>query len=425
MTGRTEAFMMLIISCCSGFFATNAVSRFLHPIDNKLLKVVIYFVFCITMANKSWIGDENPLLLFPFFMACFLLCYEGPKLARIVMGMIFFSLIEPTCMMIDSMEFPMLNHFPVMFQINLALIKLLLWFFIWLLLRYTIPKKDIYPLPKNFWFLLGALSLAPLFSTLSFSIWEASSVGHDVYNAIVPRIAYTTLPFTVITALALLVAVVVLSRHERLKEQQKLADMQEVYYQSIKRELVGIRSFRHDLHNHIAVTQGLLERGDIAGTKQYLDAISCSPAMSGKTRYCENDIADAVISSKIALMNQYAIVSDVKVSIPQDIPFPDIDLCALFGNALDNAIEAASQATEKSITLRARADKGMLMLRVDNTLKQAPRLVNGRLATTKSDTAAHGQGFAVMMEIAKRHGGKCEAEYSDASFTLIISIPLL
>lgn len=340
------------------------------------------------------------------------------------MGMIFFSLIEPICMMIDSMERPVSGYFPAMFQINLALIKLLLWVFIWLLLRHTIPKKEIYPLPKSFWMLLGALSLAPLFSTLSFSIWQMGFFDSASYIAIVPRIAYTTLPFTVITALALLVAVVVLSRHERLKQMQKLADMQEVYYQSIQREQVGIRRLRHDLHNHIAVAQGLLERGDSQGARRFLEEISHSPAMIGGMRYCENDIADAVISSKIALMEQNGIDAEIEVSLPHGLSLPDVELCALLGNALDNAIEAASQAVQKHITLRARADKGMLMLYVENTLQQTPRLKNGRLATTKEDTSMHGQGFAVMEEIAKRHGGICQSEYSNASFMLTIGIPL-
>lgn len=170
---------------------------------------------CSTKANKSWIGDEKTIILFPFFMACFLLCYEGPKLARFVMGMVSFSLIEPICMMIDTLERPMFGYFPSMFQINLALIKLLFWFFIWLLLRHSIPTKEIYPLPKSFWALLGTLSLAPLFSTLFFSIWQMSFFDSEAYNEIVPHIAYTILPFTVVSALALLVAVVVLSRHER------------------------------------------------------------------------------------------------------------------------------------------------------------------------------------------------------------------
>lgn len=401
---------------------TKTVSLFLSPSKGIIRNVFPYIIFGMTLINKSWIGDENPLILFPFFMTAFMLCYEGKWYSRLVTGMIFYSLLIPLCMMIDSVAFdePGTN-----FEIVLTTtLKLIIWLLIWFWGRRIVSENGVSSLSTAFWALLGGLTLAPLFSTLSFTIWKARDFDYDAYQIIVYRIAFTILPFTVLSALALLVTMAVLSRHEEMKQRQKLAEIREAYYQNLQREQTGVRTLRHDMHNHISTAQVLLKNGDTEGVQRYLAELACSPELSGGKQYCQNDIADAVISSKTSLMDEYGIQADIEISLPADLAFPEVELCSLLGNALDNAIEAAQKAEEKRITLRARSDKGALMLRVENTLAQLPRQENGKFKTSKKDTAFHGYGFAGMQEIVKRHGGMCEAEYTQTNFCLLISIPL-
>ena len=89
-------------------------------------------------------------------------------------------------------------------------------------------------------------------------------------------------------------------------------------------------------------------------------------------------------------MEREGVAADFAVSLPRDLPVADMDLCALLGNALDNAIEGSRGAGERRITIRCKADKGLFMLRVENTLGGA---VQPDLATTKTDKAAHGFGI--------------------------------
>ena len=99
----------------------------------------------------------------------------------------------------------------------------------------------------------------------------------------------------------------------------------------------------------------------------------------------------------------------------------DTDLCALLGNALDNAIEAAAKAGDKKIFMRCRIDKGMLMLKVRNALAGDER---EDLATTKPDQKHHGLGLAGMREIAARYGGILEATADGGFFELLVCLPL-
>lgn len=99
----------------------------------------------------------------------------------------------------------------------------------------------------------------------------------------------------------------------------------------------------------------------------------------------------------------------------------EMDLCALLGNALDNAMEAAEKSTDKTVRVRCRAEKGLFMLQVDNALAGDEK---PDLSTTKKDKTAHGFGLLGMREIAKRYGGSFEVVAANGRFELVVCLPL-
>ena len=72
------------------------------------------------------------------------------------------------------------------------------------------------------------------------------------------------------------------------------------------------------------------------------------------------------------------------------------DLCAVLGNLLDNALEAAGQAEDdsrRSIWLTIRRINHMLVIKVQNTCEKQPVRENGEWMTTKEDKSLHGWGL--------------------------------
>ncbi len=128
-----------------------------------------------------------------------------------------------------------------------------------------------------------------------------------------------------------------------------------------------------------------------------------------------------VLAAKAEDMDQRGLIGDFAVSLPRELSITDTDLCALLGNALDNAIEAAVQAGDKRISVRCRADKGLFMLRVENAVEGE---IRPDLSTTKADKSAHGFGLAGMREIAQRCGGSLETRVQGGRFELVACIPL-
>lgn len=390
----------------------------LFPPQPKLWKrLVLNVLMYLTFMLPCWVGDENPVLLFPFFMLGFLVLVQGEWLFRLTAGGIFYALFVSINMLFDSVY-----QKNILSLLVTLVAKMLLWCLLaWLIWRIA-PEGGLRLSPK-LWLLIGGLTLAPLIATLSFSIWGNHFLVEEqfqFYQAILQRFGFTILPFVLISALTLLAAAVVLSRHEALEQQSKLAALREVYYDGLKQEQIGLRTLRHDLRNHVTALQGLLEQGRQAELARYLAELTDSPALDGGRRYCENETANIVLSSKAVRMEAAGLMPDFLVSLPEALSIPAPELCVLLGNALDNALEGAAGAENRTVTLRARLDKGVFMLHVQNAVGN---VVNPDLSTTKADAAQHGFGLAGMREVARRHGGTLEATSMDGCFKLLVCFP--
>lgn len=411
-----EQFIVAVTGITAGACMGQSLLK-MFPLQSKWWRrVLLYLLLGTAISLPSWVGDENPILIFPLFLLGFLLLLSGETLPKLVMGGIFYALLIPVNMLMDSQYW-----FDTM-KMSMIGCKTLVWCaFSWLLFR-IIPEGG-FRLSKKLWLLVGGLTLSPLVSMLSFSIWRnpyRSQEQHQLYSSILLRFGSTILPFVLVSALTLLIAVVVLSRHEALEQESKLAALRDVYYAGVKQEQIGLRTLRHDLRNHVTAIQGLLEQDKRTEAGRYLQELADSPALSGGGRYSENEIANVVLSSKAAQMKEIGLTPDFTVQLPKTLSIPANELCALLGNALDNAIEGVGRAKNKTVTLKVRLEKGMFMLQLQNAMASA---VNADLSTTKHNAAQHGFGLASMREIAQRHGGSLEAAAEDSRFELMVCFP--
>ena len=229
------------------------------------------------------------------------------------------------------------------------------------------------------------------------------------------------LPLSLISSVVLLHSILILADYEQKAQAAALAEIREVYYQSLQKEQRQVRTLRHDLRNHLNTVLGLLEEKENQKAQEYLVKLTDSPVLRRSRRLCDNEIVNVVLTSKCEEMERLDIGADIKISLPEQLPFADTDLCALFGNALDNAIDATKKAKNKKITLRCKVEYGMFMLLIQNPLAGDE---HEDLSTTKKDKALHGFGLNGMREIVTRYGGIFDAGKKENQFELILNMPL-
>ena len=133
--------------------------------------------------------------------------------------------------------------------------------------------------------------------------------------------------------------------------------------------------------------------------------------------FCENIDANIVLSHYAQEAERLGIAYSVVANIPASCPVEDHDLSVLFGNLLENAVDAcvASKTTARSIFVQAVYEKGSLCIAIDNTfdgkIMQDP---NGTFLSSKH--AGKGLGTVSVRTIASKYHGTCRFDWKDRMF---------
>ncbi len=416
----------LILVFTSGFFLFRIVSAFLAVKPRRGWRIALVLFLGSISDMVIWLGDTNLLFILLFFFPVLLLASKGDRAGRLTLTVIFFCLIMSVNAVLDTYYGPIMARFDLddLYYYSNKFIRLAVWAMLYLAPRKHLPKRPPQLSPR-FWrlvLLLAAMPFSSLLAVVLLPFLQSDYIYENgLLHSLTMNIGVAVLPFVFLTSLVLLYAIQVLEEHQRLEEADKLASLRESYYQNLRREEQQVRTLRHDMRNHLTAVQGLLERGETQRAASYLSEIASSPAMGGRRNLCENETANVVLAAKAEDMDQRGLIGDFAVSLPRELSITDTDLCALLGNALDNAIEAAVQAGDKRISVRCRADKGLFMLRVENAVEGE---IRPDLSTTKADKSSHGFGLAGMREIAQRCGGSLETRVQGGRFELVACIPL-
>lgn len=406
----------MAVSCLNGLFIYKLAVPFILFKEKKWAKPILYVLFTGSAGMVIWVGDPNLLFTLLVFFPCFLLCTQGDLFQRLSLMLIFFCLIMSVCAILDTY----LMHAGAYYDQVTRLLRPVIFGGLYFLLRKRLPPEPP-KLSRRLWRLTLGLGAMPFLSivavvALSYNIHESLLVQSQAL-----RQGLVVLPMALGSALLLLLALLTLADYERLQQQERLAALREQYYQNLRREQNQVRTLRHDLRNHLAALQGLLEDSQSAKALDYVNQLEASPAFAGSRQLCEHEAANAVLAAKLEEMERLGLLPDVQIALPEQLSISDVDLCALLGNALDNAMEAAVKARDKQISLRCRVEKGVLMLKVSNALTGEEK---DDLRSTKADRARHGFGLPGMREIAGRYGGSLEAGPRDGRFELLACLPV-
>ena len=103
------------------------------------------------------------------------------------------------------------------------------------------------------------------------------------------------------------------------------------------------------------------------------------------------------------------------------------DLYCLFGNLIDNALEAV-RAIDKSerrvVSLVVKAKDGIVLVQEENYFDGTLAFEDGLPLTTKSDKGYHGFGMRSLRMIVKKYGGELTTYVTDDIFHLNIILPI-
>lgn len=103
------------------------------------------------------------------------------------------------------------------------------------------------------------------------------------------------------------------------------------------------------------------------------------------------------------------------------------DIFSLFGNALENAIEASCNLpneAQRIISLNVTTQLGMVVIHIENNYAGELVFSDGLPATTKTDHNYHGFGVRSIQMIAEKYKGNIAVLAQDGIFNLNITLPI-
>lgn len=242
--------------------------------------------------------------------------------------------------------------------------------------------------------------------------------------------------FAIIASLLLLLLIYMISEvYDRMADDAEAQEKSLLYKQELdllnrqaqEREEydMEMRRLRHDMNNHMSSLLGMLRGNDTKHAEEYVrgmlrGAADCRTEDVSRTG---NAIVDGLVNRKCGIAREEGIVFDANVFLPAELPFKGGHLTIVFGNLLDNALEACREVEEgkRYITLDASYEKEVLMLAVVNPYRGERRKNHaGKYVTTKKDHRNHGLGLSSVEQAVGAYHGQVDAEERDGVFRVSV-----
>ncbi len=204
---------------------------------------------------------------------------------------------------------------------------------------------------------------------------------------------------------------------DRLLEKRVAAyqdDLIEKHFEEVQSIYDKMRGWRHDYHNHIQALLALV--GDDERTRDYLWKLNKDLTEVDTVVKTGNVTVDAILNSKLTLIKSKDIPVDAVAKVPDDLKISEIDICAIIGNLLYNAIEAVIPLPPEArfISIYIGMLKSQLYISVTNSTASEPRKIGEKYVSTKGE--GRGVGLMRVDSIARRNGGTVNRQNESGVF---------
>ena len=186
-----------------------------------------------------------------------------------------------------------------------------------------------------------------------------------------------------------------------------------------------MRGWRHDYHNHMQSIKAHLEAGQTAEAVGYLDKMEDALKQIDFEYKTGNIGVDAILNSKLSVAKQHGLEVKCDTVLEGEITIPQVDLCVLLGNLVDNAIEACDKMEEgqrKFLRIYMCIRRSQLYISVSNATNEVIRKLDKDYISNKRGN--HGHGLKRINQIVEKHSGYINRQNEPGVFVTEVMLPL-
>ncbi len=192
-----------------------------------------------------------------------------------------------------------------------------------------------------------------------------------------------------------------------IREVDNYLDMQMQFIEQDKENRQQMRQLKHDLRNHLQVIQELCAVRDYKAAEKYVESLYNKSGMTTVMNMTGNQVADIVLSAKKHEASERGIEFLCEGEFNSLAEIEPVDVCTIFSNVLDNALEAAEKVTNGKISIQGIKHKNYYILIVTNSIAGPVKIKNNQIVTIKKDKENHGIGLVGVRRTVEKYHGEC------------------
>ncbi len=397
---RKHPAVRILALWCSSYI--SGVIVYAHDLANILLSLWGLMLFLAVFHQGKLLEKLTAVFIFyPIMISVNFLMYD-------VSGKIFFAVANAPAEHEDWTYSVRLANAGIYAAACLA--RLLFWLGIYWFLRK--PLKEIrLNLTANMWLIVDSIivvSTIGCFTAIYFTTGESAVI-------------YPLCITAVFSSLGCVCLVAYMSDAMQNAYQLKTLKMRQEYYQDKMKEEERVRAIYHDMKNHLLVlenSRGSEKAGQLARKLRSQIADYEDYVHTG------NEFLDIILKDKAEKARKRQIDFSAAVEFHGIDFIEPLDLSALFGNGIDNAMEASEKLPEeqRTILLKAGRVQNFVSVLIENCC--VPQEGGKNRRTSKGDEFLHGFGISNMQKTAEKYGGQLTARRESDKFILKILIPV-
>lgn len=403
------------------------LKSFLPLRKNVVLKVIAFLVCGYLADSIIYSNDAGSLFgtMFLFFLYV-LLFYRGTFMEKLSVMLVFYpALIAINYLMLDSggrlfklitqasyeeaLQSPTLMLTSTAIHTLSLFLRLVFWSGAWLILRRFLSKIPSH-LNTRTWLIIDMLILASFVAifTIIYFMPEDTTIVYPICGSSI---------FSSFGCMYL-AAYIYDSMQNAYRVQQM--ESQRDYYKARTSEEERVRAIYHDLKNHLLVMES---RQNTEETRRMAETLRSQIEDYEDYVHTGNDFLDIILKDKAAKVREKQIDFSAIVDFNGIDFIEPLDISTIFGNAIDNAIEASEKLPEERrlVTVRAERVRDMLLIAVENNILPGTQAPEG---TTKKDRFVHGFGIPNIKKAVEKYGGQCSFRQENDTYQLKMLLPM-
>lgn len=228
----------------------------------------------------------------------------------------------------------------------------------------------------------------------------------------------------IISVVAALVSVAAAVFIQRKRMNDFFTETMKSHSDEVRSAYAAMSEWRHDYKSQLQTMKAYLanERYDLL--ESYLNELDRDLVSVDSVVKTGSVALDAVLNAKLTSAERSGIRLKIDAKLPDNYPLPEIDLCRILSNLIENAAEAAVK-TPKNGFIRVYIGllKGQLYISVLNSTDGKVVCSENGYISTKSGSG-HGLGIRSIERTINKYGGWIEQKHDEDLFSTEILLPL-